>query len=181
MVILGGTVDPALDYASAPGRVVGRVRMETPVLWVLCLAADARRPCGSTCAAARGLRTSAFPSASVTQPAVAEHALANPNLWSTIAWPTVQIEPGASASFPAGAGPSHYYAARATDAAPVRVGDQREKFLFYRGVAGFDAPISAAVLDDGTVRLKDLAADPMLNFRPASTKSAGLHHPAASW
>jgi hypothetical protein len=159
-VILGGTVDPALDYASAPGRVVGRVRMETPVLYFY-----ASRPTEASVRVdfRRGLMTEWFPSASVTQPAVAEHALANPNLWSTIAWPTVQIEPGASASFPAGAGPSHYYAARATDAAPVRVGDQREKFLFYRGVAGFDAPISAAVLDDGTVRLKDLAADPIPN------------------
>jgi hypothetical protein len=40
--------------------------------------------------------------------------------------------------------------ARATDASPVRVGRQTEKFLFYRGVGMFPPPISAKVDAAGT-------------------------------
>src|SRR5262249_13824375 len=41
---------------------------------------------------------------------------------------------------------SRYYAARRTDASPVRVpgsnGPEDEKFLFYRGIGNFDLPVS---------------------------------------
>ena len=52
--------------------------------------------------------------------------------------------------------PSHYYAARETDAALVKVSEpghpsEQEKFLFYRGVAGFTAPLTVRIGDsDGT-------------------------------
>jgi hypothetical protein len=55
---------------------------------------------------------------------------------------------------------SHYYAARATDAAPIEAAGETEKFLFYRGVGGFQAPLSVAV--DGTeIVLENPAASPI--------------------
>jgi hypothetical protein len=50
---------------------------------------------------------------------------------------------------------SHYYPARATDAAPLGVGGERgtehEKFLFYRGVGDFDLPVSVRLSGDTVV------------------------------
>jgi hypothetical protein len=75
---------------------------------------------------------------------------------------------------PADARESRYYAARETDAAPLRVAGLREgrlaheqeKFLFYRGVGTFGMPLSARARGDGkfTVRWEGEgpAADPIL-------------------
>ena len=91
-----------------------------------------------------------------------------PNLFSTqpnaagrITWKTIDVLPGPDPQFPGDGARSHYYAARATDAAPVRVNGQDEKFLFYRGVAGFRPPISTALEADGRLRIKNLSAHPM--------------------
>ena len=69
----------------------------------------------------------------------------------TIVWPAVTITPGLADEYPRDAVKSHYYAARDVDAAPVVVGSQREKFLFYRGVADFQPSIAATIDDRGTV------------------------------
>ena len=79
---------------------------------------------------------------------------------STIEWQNIRIQPGAAPNFPVG-GQSHYYAARETDAAPLQVGAQKEKFLFYRGIGTFPLPISAKVLDHGKLLVKNLAKDPI--------------------
>lgn len=69
-----------------------------------------------------------------------------------IDWGQVKILPGARLIFPGGWKDNHYYKARATDAAPVKVcgknGDQVEKFLFYRGVASFPVPLSVKLEGD---------------------------------
>lgn len=71
-----------------------------------------------------------------------------------------EIVPGAeSTAFPRAAGGSHYYAARETDAAPVRVrtaagGFETEKFLFYRGVGEFQAPLKVAHRGRAAERLR---------------------------
>ena len=70
-----------------------------------------------------------------------------------IDWPAVQVSPGATDSFPNAGDRSHYYAARETDSAPLAVGDQAEKVLFYRGIADFDIPISAKFLPDGKLQV----------------------------
>ena len=69
-----------------------------------------------------------------------------------IAWNDVKVSPLARGTFPVEAGKSHYYAARETDASPVQVGSQHEKFLFYRGLASFPVPLSARVNPDRTSR-----------------------------
>jgi hypothetical protein len=67
------------------------------------------------------------------------------NLMGAIAWNDIKIQPGSTADFPDEKQPSRYYAARATDAAPITAGGQHEKFLFYRGVGRMPVPLSARV------------------------------------
>ena len=76
-----------------------------------------------------------------------------------ITWNDVRISPLPRGSFPVEAGKSHYYAARDTDASPVQVGSQSEKFLFYRGLASFPVPVTARVKQDGTIAVENTGAD----------------------
>jgi hypothetical protein len=79
-----------------------------------------------------------------------------------LSWKEVKVLPGQDLRLPAEARDSRYFAARETDAAPLRVSGQEtgrpivehEKFLFYRGVGTFDMPLSARALGAGrfTVR-----------------------------
>jgi hypothetical protein len=73
------------------------------------------------------------------------------NLTGTLEWSNIHVQPGTSPSLPVESDPSRYYAARQTDAAPVTVGGQQEKFLFYRGVGRFPVPLSARFSGDGQV------------------------------
>jgi hypothetical protein len=69
-------------------------------------------------------------------------------------WPQVEILPkgdAAKVSLPSESSGSHYYAARETDADVLRVPGlankaEVEKFLFYRGVAGFQTPLTVKLL-----------------------------------
>jgi hypothetical protein len=65
---------------------------------------------------------------------------------NAIRWSEVEVVPKMVAEFPAEKTPSHYYYARDTDSAPLRVWSENinyyEKFLFYRGVGSFDLPVS---------------------------------------
>jgi hypothetical protein len=128
--------------------------METPVIYFYSpepatVSVNVRFP--------RGLITEWFPTAIVSQPAVQASVLDSPKVTSGISWPSVRITPGRESNFPQGSGTSHYYAARQTDAAPVSVGAQDEKFLFYRGVGSFPSVISAALDTDGSVLVKNLS------------------------
>jgi hypothetical protein len=72
-----------------------------------------------------------------------------------ISWGRFSITPGAQEAFPSEPGQSHYYAARETDAAPVRVCGKREvqheKFLFYRGLGNFNPPLAVALEGDSLI------------------------------
>jgi hypothetical protein len=63
----------------------------------------------------------------------------------------VEVRPSQPEVFPNGGEASHYYAARATDATPLRIGAESEKFIFYRGVANFEAPIRVLTSGDSVV------------------------------
>jgi hypothetical protein len=117
----------------------GTVRMETPVIYFYAprettVSVKVRFP--------QGTLTEWFPRAVVTP--------------STIAWTDVKIAPQMPADFPLERGANHYYVARQTDAAPLQVGHQKEKFLFYRGVGRFAPPIAATVSADGTINVKSV-------------------------
>lgn len=81
------------------------------------------------------------------------------NLMGTIGWNDIKIQPGSTADFPVEKSPSRYYAARGTDAAPITVGDQHEKFLFYRGVGRIPVPLLARVSADGRVVVENRGPD----------------------
>jgi hypothetical protein len=148
--------EPPLTYDTARFAMRGTVRMETPVIYFY-----APEP---TTASVRvdfpqGLMTEWYPRAVATQQLATRHALRNPT-GSVLRWNSIEIQPQLATSFPIEQAPSHYYAARATDAAPVRVGAEREKFLFYRGVAGFQPPIVATATDTN-IRLENRGESPI--------------------
>ena len=128
---------------SVKGALVGTVRMETPVLYFY-----ASRD------AIANVKVR-FPKGVITEwyPRAATSASNN-----TIDWREVRVSPASAPDFPVEAGRSHYYAARETDAAPLEVGSQKEKFLFYRGVGTFSLPVSVKITDR-TILVKNLGSD----------------------
>lgn len=146
---------PALTYDAARAHLPGKVRMETPVIYFYSpreVTANVR------VVFPRGVITEWYPRAIVQQPDVTTQALHQEHRKSVIEWRAVRVKPAAEEAFPKEPGDSHYYAARDTDAAPLAMDGQREKFLFYRGVAGFDVPISATALPHGAVRVTNLGS-----------------------
>jgi hypothetical protein len=116
----------------------GTVRMETPVLYFY-------TPREATLDVKvrfnQGVITEWYPKAFVD---------ANPQrTGGAIAWYKVHVSPAIAPDFKTESAPSHYYLARATDATPLAVGEQAERFLFYRGVGQFAPPVSAVVQPDG--------------------------------
>jgi len=137
----------------------GTVRMETPVIYFY---GSQEQQVSVKVNFAKGLITEWYPRASRVEPSAT-----NPNEWSifqgpkdgSIAWDAVSVSPSLRAEFPQETKGSHYYAARMTSATPLAVrtsaSEQQEKFLFYRGVSSFQAPLSAQVTADGGVRIEN--------------------------
>lgn len=127
------------------------VRMETPVLYFYTqqdTTVDVR------VRFRQGAITEWYPRADVSPMKLDPQVLRNPSLVGRIDWNGVKVRPRADESYPVEPGENHYYAARATDAAPLQVGHQREKLLFYRGVGMFAPPVAAWIAADGQVVLQ---------------------------
>jgi hypothetical protein len=144
--------------ASVKGGLRGTVRMETPVIYFY----SARQvKVAASVSIASGLITEWFPRASHVRPANSSPIMLDPQSAGSIGWDEVTISPATNANFFHESTPSHYYAARETSASAVSVrtpaGNQREKFLFYRGVSLFAPPLSARVLASGQLQLKSIA------------------------
>ena len=152
-------VGSPLDYNKARGQLLGSIRMETPVLYFY---APKREAVSVRVAFPHGFVTEWYPKATVNQTVVHVGALDKPaNTGATIKWNYVEILPTEKgATYPRGSGPSHYYAARNTDANPVRVDSSYEKFLFYRGVGNFPVPLNVTVTPDGQIAIKHLTGKP---------------------
>jgi hypothetical protein len=103
---------------------------------------------------AQGIVTEHFPAARVDSARVLQSGLTKPGHAGRATWPNVRIEPRGVQQFPTEPGDNHYYAARQTEAAPLVVNGQREKFLFYRGVSGFELPIAATVDDEQGIAIQ---------------------------
>jgi hypothetical protein len=144
-----------LTYAGARANLWGKVRMETPVVYFY---SPKNVSVDVTVRFPRGIITEWYPHAILAQPNVNQSVLRSPSHVSLIQWRNVQVLPKANAAYLTEPGESHYYAARETDAAPINVNNQLEKFLFYRGVAAFDVPIASEALDNGSVRVKNLGS-----------------------
>ena len=117
----------------------GVVRMETPVLYFYPL-----KPMTVSVRVdfPNGRVTEWYPRASSVQP------LSSARGW--IEWKNAQVSP-AGASLPKEGAASHYYAARETDAWPLEIGKDREKFLFYRGLGNFGVDLKAVVNSEGVL------------------------------
>lgn len=107
------------------------VRMETPVLYFY---SDRETNVSVNVAFPQGSITEWYPQAI--------------QVGSGINWGNFTVRPGAQLNFPVEKAESHYYPARETDAAPITLGTEHEKFLFYRGVGNFDLPVIAKLAGD---------------------------------
>jgi hypothetical protein len=123
----------------------GLVRMETPVLYFY---TQQPQRVSVHVDFPRGSITEWYPDAIQTQA---------PN---HIAWKDVQLVPGKDLAYPLTEGASHYYAARNTDATPLRIGDQ-EKMIFYRGLGNFEPPLLARYGSEGRLELRNVGKDPI--------------------
>ena len=144
-----------ITYEQALTQLWGKVRMETPVIYFYSPTEfNATLSVNFT----RGLMTEFYPTP--TQPFFPIHTalLNDPNFSHTLEW-KVRVSPDIAPLYPDGGGKSHYYAARATDATPLKVGVETEKFIFYRGVASFDVPIQTKILANGDVEVWNLAVE----------------------
>ena len=129
------------------------VRMETPVVYFY-----SPQPMTVQVSAsfASGAISEWYPQASVSYPSTPLSQQTG-----TIRWPSVQILPAAKPQLVTEDGLSHYYAARETDSAPIQVGSQMEKFLFYRGIADMPVPLTTTLDAHGAVVVANSSASPI--------------------
>ena len=135
---------PCFVHSIGPAKYwPGLVRMETPVDYFY------------TQIPARVSVHVDFPDGTVTEwypkAAQADHS---------IYWNDLNILPGANLELPSSKGASRYYAARATDSAELRSGDENEKVLFYRGMGNFKVPVEPIVTGKG-VALRNNSVEPI--------------------
>jgi hypothetical protein len=143
-------------YRGFKWRLAGTVRMETPVMYFY---SSREMDAHVKVAFPQGLITEWYPHATYEVFQRGKRLEGNLNgidtsmrsVTGSIEWRDIKVQPNSSPALPVSSGPSRYYAARETDAAPITVSDQHEKFLFYRGVGRFQIPLSARVSDDGEV------------------------------
>jgi hypothetical protein len=149
---------PPAGVPASPRTVT--VRMETPVLYFYA----ARKTTVSVGVDfPKGLITEWYPNASKVSPESETETRMPLVEHGHIEWNPLEITPAEKTGLPAGAGASHYYAARNTDAAPVRVGRQHEKLLFYRGIANFAVPLQARFTGAGAVELRNTGDEPLMH------------------
>jgi hypothetical protein len=128
------------------------VRMETPVIYFY---APAEMTARVSVLFPQGLITEWYPDAEVPTVVLPVDAA---SAHGAIHWPAVTVRPDLDVELPREPFASHYYPARETDAAPVVAGGQTEKFLFYRGMAGFPVTIEARVARDNRITIRNTGA-----------------------
>ena len=133
------------------GWLPATVRMETPVLYFY---SAEEKIVDVRVRFRQGIVSEWYPRAEVSPKSLGPTTLRNPALEGTIAWNRVKVLPHAAENYPVESGPNHYYAARQTDASPIEVGTEREKFLFYRGIGNFALPLAATLSANGDVVVK---------------------------
>ena len=131
----------------------GLVRMETPVLYFY-----AKQPATLSIHVdfPQGLITEWYPN---PLPAATPQRQSGPDSAASIEWKQVQVIPGTDPSYAVTKGASHYYAARNTDASPLRIGDQQEKMIFYRGLGGFAPPLRAQYDSKGKLQIRNTGSE----------------------
>jgi len=144
------------------GGLRGTVRMETPVIYFY---SPHETTVSVHAAFTKGLITEWYPHAASANAALTpqDYALKLMKLPGDITWNSIHIDPHAANDLPSDQSENHYYAARQTASAPLELltssGAQREKFLFYRGVASFLPPLAAKLSSDNAVQLRNRFAE----------------------
>jgi hypothetical protein len=129
-----------LPHNSKEGPRGGTISLETPVLYFY---SDVQRIASVRVGFPKGTFTEWYPLADRTE--------------QSLAWQGVEVLAGEEVKLPKDDAKSRYYAARETDADPLRVtstddkraGAEQEKFLFYRGVGTFDMPLTVRAWGGG--------------------------------
>jgi hypothetical protein len=147
------------------GGLRGTIRMETPVLYFY---SQRDLTVSAKVSFAKGVITEWYPHADRVQPAGGPTDTLNRlSVDGSIGWNHVAVSPNLAGEFPTELQPNRYYAARETASSPLRVqtsaGEQREKFLFYRGVSASPLPLSARLTSDGKLLVKSLNGDEIPN------------------
>jgi hypothetical protein len=143
---------PKISPGGSLPQMKATVRMETPVVYFYAPEETTVRVAVSF---PKGVVSEWYPQASVP-PSFPWTKLSETT--GAIQWQDVKVLPHAKPAFLTEDGLSHYYAARETDAAPIAVGGQMEKFLFYRGLASFPVPLTASLDEHGAVVVSNTSA-----------------------
>jgi hypothetical protein len=144
----------------------GTIRMETPVLYFY---SPRELTVSAKVSFAKGLITEWYPHADRVQPigVMTDTSLSRLSVDGSIEWNHVAVSPNLAGEFQTEVQPNRYYAARETASSPLRVqattGEQREKFLFYRGVSASPLPISARLASDGKLVVESLSGEEIPN------------------
>lgn len=160
---------------SGKGWLPATVRMETPVLYFY---SPADRDVDVTVKFKRGLITEWYPPADVT-PKLLPLALRSPSLEGAITWKQIKVRPRSAEKPLTGSKANHYYAARETDAAILDVRGEREKFLFYRGIANFAPPMTARLTKDGRVVVTPAANQAVADVVLFDNRDGAVTHTSA--
>jgi hypothetical protein len=139
-------------------QVNGLVRMETPVLYFY-------SPRAATLSVhvdfPKGWITEWYPQASRVTPNPAKELAPGSYTDGRLEWNNVQVLPGERLTFPTSKAASRYYAARETDSAPLRIGNQQEKLIFYRGIGNFQVPLRPRFTSDGKLEIANSGSQPL--------------------
>ena len=141
---------------AAKTAFLAKQRMETPVIYFY---SPEKKNVDVHVTFPSGLMTEWYPHATSCDAQRLQPGDTRPKM-SYLEWKNIEIAPSTE---PAGdkllieKGKSHYYAARETDASLLRIKNEAkgtietEKFLFYRGIGHFEAPLKATQHADGNL------------------------------
>ncbi|HKQ40311.1 MAG TPA: hypothetical protein VJ063_19715 [Verrucomicrobiae bacterium] len=133
-------------------EMIARQRMETPVIYFY---SETPRTVDVTVNFPEGKVTEWYPQ------------IANPKSGGkTMQWKDLQILAHPKITLPRDTSSSHYYAARDTTANLVQTKGETEKFIFYRGVASFTAPLRVLVggANEDVLYLQSAGAEALKHF-----------------
>jgi len=144
--------------SSFKANLSGTIRMETPVLYFY---SPREARVSVHVSFSKGLITEWYPHVTRYTPSGNARTVAfnEREADGSVTWDSIMLRPTSESSLVHEKEESRYYAARATASTPVLVssptGQQQEKFLFYRGVSSESSPVSARMLENGSVHFEN--------------------------